>query len=99
MSNCRVNIDGFDADYIVDIIVSKVIQTLDLDKIKNEVKNVIAKELKNDIVTNERVQSAIQTAINSANVVAANRVQEAADKKIKEINSIDFSNLKLTITK
>ena len=97
MKDYEVLIKGYNADTITDRIAQAIIDELDLDKLKNEVRNKITKELKNDIISSADVQKAIQSTMDRVSTNATDRVQQAVSKKIAEINSINLSSLTLQI--
>lgn len=97
MEGYKVLIEGYDADAITNRIVDKIINTMDLDKLKNEVRNKIVQELKGDIINSKGVQQAIKISFDKVDKIASGRVNEAVTKKIDEINNINVGSFKLTI--
>lgn len=95
MNSYKVLIEGYDADAITNKIVERIISGMDLDKLKNEVKNKIIQELKGDIVNSSHVKNAVENSIEKIDKIVGNRVNEAATKKIEEINSIVINSFKL----
>jgi putative cell wall-binding protein len=97
MEGYKVLIEGYDADAITNRIVDKIISTMDLVKLKNEVRNKIVQELKGDILNSKEVMQAIQSSFDKVDKIASGRVNEAVTKKIEEINNINVGSFKLTI--
>lgn len=97
MDGYRVLIEGYDANVITNRIVDRIINSLDVDKLKNEVRNKIVKELKGDILNSKEVNAAIQTSFDKVDKIASGRVNEAVTKKINEINNINVGSFKLTM--
>lgn len=95
MDGYKVLIEGYDADAITNKIVEKIIAGMDLDKLKNEVKNKIVQELKGDIVNSPQIKNAVDNSIEKIDKIVGNRVNEAATKKISEINNIVINSFKL----
>ena len=95
MEGYKVLIEGYSAENITNEIARIVIKSMDLDKLKNEVRNRIVRELKDDIVNSNQIKNAVDNSIAKIDKLVGNRVNEAATKKINEINGIVINSFKL----
>ena len=99
MEEYKVEIKGYSADNISRIIANEILAKIDIDKLKNEVKNRVITELKGDIVNSQQVQNAINNSIEKAETDVDARINKAINTKISEIESISLENLSFKIGK
>ena len=99
MEEYKVEIKGYSADNISRIIANEILAKIDIDKLKNEVKNRVITELKGDIVNSQQVQNAINNSIEKAETNVDARINKAINTKISEIESISLENLSFKIGK
>ena len=99
MEEYKVEIKGYSADNISRIIANEILAKIDIDKLKNEVKNRVITELKGDIVNSQQVQNAINNSIEKAEKNVDARINKAINTKISEIESISLENLSFKIGK
>lgn len=90
-------IEGWDADHITNMVVSEIVNSINIDQFKNEIKNKLVKELKGDIVNSKEVCEAIKTSTDKADKIIDSRVNQAVNDKIMQIQNIDIGSFKLTL--
>jgi len=96
-NNCVVKIEGWNAGYIVDMVVSEIVNSINIEQFKNEVKNKLIKELKSDIINSKEVNDAIKASTDKVDKIIDSRINQAVNEKIKQIQNIDIGSFQLTL--
>lgn len=93
----QVQIQGQDATIITERVVEQLVQLLFTEDFRNEVKNSVIKELKQDMVGDPTVQEAIAAAIEKGSLCVESRINTAINAKIAEIEAISLSSFQLSL--
>lgn len=96
-NNLVIRVDNFDSSRIEKLVVLEILNSIDIEQFKREIKNKLVKELKGDIVNSKEVTESISTAIEKVNKITDTRINQAVSKKIEEIQNIDFGKFELKL--
>lgn len=106
-----VTLDKSDMDSILNLVADRIIRRIDIEKLTAEIKNKVAKEIKNEAITSETVVSSMARAVDDANVRISGKmsrelslaisdavtlISDTVAAKVDEINNITIGDFKIT---